>query len=260
MIEFEIDSNVLSAVCDAVSVVSNNPAFVFQEAGLSIVALDGAKIILANVGLKKSVFNTYDVPSTQKVSFDTKELGKHLSGSSGSTMITIKNMEYGDKENRLDLMVPSRYGFKSIFIPILGEVEPSMVPSAMPYDSFCKVDIGGLDQVAKDADKVSTEYCRFSIGEENQLVAKLVGDNSTVINVLEDSKAIICKNFNPEAKFVLAKEYLADAVKTCKFFTNVTKMSFGSAIMPVMFEHQLNFDSLFRIYIAPITNIEGATP
>ena len=260
MIEFDIEGNILSSICDAVAVITKEPAFVFQESGVSIVALDDAKIMLANIGLRKSLFNTYDVPGLQKVSFDIKELAKHLSGAAGPTMITIKSMEYGDKENRLDLMVPSRYGFKSIFIPILGEVEPSMVPKAMPFDSFCKIDVGGLEQIARDADRVDTVYCRFSIGDEDQLVAKLVGDNSTVTNVLEDGKSIICKKFNPEAKFVLSKEYLADAVKICKFFTNITKMSFGSALMPIMFEHQLPFDALFRIYIAPITNIEGATP
>jgi len=255
MIEIEIESRILKQVCDAITIVTepnSQPVFIFQEGGLSIIALDESKIMLANVGLRRPVFDEYDVKKVHKVSFDTKELGKHLVNPAGTTMLTIKTMEYGDKENSIDLMVPSRYGFKAVEIPILGEIEPSMVPKKMPYDSMCKLDLGALDEVVKDAARVDTPYCKFSIGDENQLVANLNGASSKVINVLEDTKAIIAKNFNPEAKWVMLDDYLKSAVQIGKCFTNIAKVSFGTELIPILFEYQLNFDAYFKIYIAPV--------
>ncbi len=260
MIEIEIQSSILKSICDAITIVTTGdaqPVFIFQKEGLSIIALDESKIMLANVGLRIPVFEAYDVKKTHKVSFDTKELGKHLTNPAGTTMLTIKTVEYGDKENKIDLMVPSRYGFKSVEIPILGEIEPSMVPKKMPYDSSCKIDLGALGEVAKDALKVDTPYCRFSIGDENELVAKLIGANATVIDVLEDSKAIIAKKFNPEARWVMSEPYLKDAVNIGRCFTNIAKVSFGTELIPIQFEYQLNFDGYFRIYIAPVIPGEG---
>jgi len=257
MIEVEINSKMLKGICDAVSAITEKPAFVFQPVGLSVVSLDESKVMLGNLGLKKQVFDTYDVPDIQKVSFDPKELGKHLTNPAGTTMLSIQNVEYGDKENRLDLMIPSRYGFKTILIPILGEIEPSMVPKSMPYNSTCKIDLGALEAAARDADRVGSEFCRFSIGDENELVVNLKGDSSQVITVLEDSKSIIHKKFDPEAKFVLSKAYLSDAVRIGKNFTNIAKMSFGTEIMPILFDYQLNFEGTFKIYIAPVIVKEG---
>lgn len=255
MIEIEIDSKILKQICDAITIVTNpdsNPVFIFQEEGLSIIALDPSKIMLANVGLRKPVFETYDVKKVHKVSFDTKELGKHLENPAGTTILTLKTTEYGDEANRIDLMVPSRYGFKTVFVPILGDIEPSMIPKKMPYDSYCKIDLGALGGVARDALKVDTPYCRFSIGDENELIAKLKGDNSSVTTVLEDMKAIIAKKFNPEAKWILSDGYLKNAVSIGKCFTNIAKVSFSASMIPILFEYQLNFDAYFRLYVAPV--------
>lgn len=257
MIEIEVESKLLKRICDAVAIITDEPAFVFQSSGLSVVCLDPPKIMLGNFGIKKSVFEVYDVPDTQKVSFSPKELGKHLTSSAGTTMLSIKSVDYGDDENRLDLMIPSRYGFKTILIPLLGEVEPSMVPKSMPWSSSCKVDLGALEGVARDAVKVGTGYCRFSIGDGDELVARLNGENAQVINVLEDVKSIICKQFDPEAKFVISEGYLADAVRIGKIFTNIVKMSFGTELVPIMFELQLNFDAMLKLYVAPVIVPEG---
>jgi len=262
MIEIEIDSAILKSFCDAVTIVTGNnsqPVFMFQPDGLSIVALDGAKIMLANIGIRRPVFVEYDVKKVHKVSFDSKELGKHLTDPVGTIMLTIKTMEYGDNDNRIDVMVPSKYGFKSVEIPILGEIEPSMVPKKMPYDSVCKLDLGALEGVVKDANRVDTVYCRFNIGDENELVAKLNGASSKVINVLEDTKAIIAKKFNPEANWILSKDYLDDAVKIGKCFTNIAKLSFATELIPILFDYQLNFDAYFRLYVAPVIAGEGET-
>lgn len=250
MIEFEIDADLFSKCLDAMAVINNEPAIIFEPAGVSIVTVRSDTVILAQLQLRASEFEVYDVGDKRtKVSFNTEALQKYMRGAKGVAMITID-------QSKVTLMLPSKYGFKTFDNPLLGELPSTLVPKKLEHDSTCKIEIGALQETVKDASILDSEYIRFEVND-NDLDAIIKGDKGTARNCIEEGKGIIKSQFNSNAKFSVIAINFAEAIKVGSSFTNIVKFSFSQQLVPQWFDFQVPFDGILGAYLAPLVDVEA---
>lgn len=247
MIEFEIDANLFSKCLDAMAVINNEPAIIFEPAGVSIVTVRPDQVVLAQLQLRASEFEVYDVGDKRtKISLNTDALQKYMRGVKGIAMITID-------QSQVTLMLPSKYGFKTFDSPLLGELPSTLVPKKLDHDSTCKIEVGALQGTIKDASIVESEYIRFYVNN-NHLDAIVKGDRGTSTNTIEEGKGIIKSQFNSNAKFSVVAENFAEALKVGSAFTNILKFSFSKQLVPQWFDFQVPFDGTLGAYLAPLVD------
>ena len=246
MIEFEIDALLFSRALDAVSTISKEPAIVFEPAGMSIIATRGDQVILLQLSIMASEFEVFDVGEKRsKICFNVDALQKYMRGVKGSAMLAIQ-------DTMITLMLPSKYGFKTFDTPLLVELPATLVPKALKgFDSFCKVEIGALQEVIRDAGILDSEYLRFEVNDNN-LDAVIKGDKGTARNSIEEGKGILKSQFDSNTKFSVVTVNFAEAVNAGKAFTNIIKMSFSQQLLPQRFEFQVPFDGTLISYLAPL--------
>jgi len=251
LIEFEIDALLFSRALDAVSTISNEPAIIFEPAGMSIVTTRPDQVILLQLSIKASEFEVFDVGEKRsKICFNVDALMKYMRGVKGSAMLTIQ-------DTMITLMLPSKYGFKTFDTPLLVELPSTLVPKSLKgYDSFCKVEIGALQEAIRDAGILDSEYLRFEVNDNN-LDAIIKGDKGTARNSIEEGKGILKSQFDTNTKFSVVTVNFAEAVNAGKAFTNIIKMSFSQQLMPQMFEFQVPFDGVLITYLAPLVEPEA---
>ena len=244
MLEFEIDANLLQRVLEATSVIVDEPTLIFSENGISIVSFDDGKVALVQLGIRKSEFETYDIgEKTQKISFDVGLLASYLRGADGLAMLTVV-------KHQIELMIPSKYGFKTFEIPLFADLGTTKVPK-LKLDSRCKLDLGGLQSVVRDADRVVAQNVIFRVSDDD-LDIQLKGEKGTATVSLELGKGLISSQFTTQSKFIIATEWLKDALKVGSPFTHVTKFEFSEKLFPCKFTYQVQFDGYLYLYIAPI--------
>jgi len=244
MMEFEIDARVLDRVLDATAVIGDEPTLVFSEAGMSVVSFDEAKVVLVQLGLRKSEFEVYDVnEKTQKISFDTGLLASYLRGAEGTAVLTVV-------KHKIDLMIPSKYGFKTFEVPLLAEVGSTRVPK-IDLESRCKLDLGGLQSVVRDASKVKAMNCIFTASDDN-LSVRLDGEKGSANCMLEIGKGLIASQLTPNSKFVISYGWLKDVLSVGALFTNIVLFEFSEKLFPGKFTYQVPFDGNLMLYVAPI--------
>ncbi len=248
MIEFEIDADLFSKCLDAMAVINNEPAIIFEPAGMSIVTVREDQVVLAQLSLRASEFEVYDVGDKKtKVSFNTDAIQKYMRGAKGIAMITID-------QSQVTLMLPSKYGFKTFDNPLLAELPSTLVPKKLEHDSTCKIEVGALQETVKDAGILDSEYIRFEVNDNN-LDAIVKGDKGTARNCIEEGKGIIKSKFNTNAKFSVIAENFAEALKIGNAFTNILKFSFSQQLVPQRFEFQVPFDGILGAYLAPLVDV-----
>lgn len=244
MMELEINAELLQGVLEATSAVVKEPTLVFSENGMSIVSFDDSRVAMVQLGLRKSEFEVYDVgEKKQKISFDARLLANYLKGAVGTTMLTVE-------KHKIDLMIPSKYGFRTFEVPLLAETGTTRVPKLV-LDSRCKLDLGGLQSVVRDAEKVGAEFCKFTVSN-NDLDIKLKGDRGTASSILEVGKGVIESQFTTNSKFITTLLWLKDALKVGAPFTNIALFEFSEKLFPCKFTYQVIFDGHLMLYIAPI--------
>lgn len=243
-IELEINANLMQRVLEATSVVVKEPTLVFSETGMSIVSQDMSGTAMVQLGLRKSEFEVYDVNERkQKISFDVGLLASYLRGAEGTAMLIVV-------KHKIDLMIPSKYGFKTFEVPLLGDVGTTRVPK-IKLDSRCKVDLGGLRSVVRDGEKVAAEYCKFTVSDDN-LNAEFKGEKGSASSMLEIGKGVIESQFTTKSKFVTTLEWLKDVLSVGTPFTNIALFEFSEKLFPCKFTYQVPFDGYLMLYIAPI--------
>jgi len=254
MMEFEIDAGLLQRVLEATSVVIKEPTLVFGGTGVSVVSFDEARVALIQLGLRKSEFEVYDLGeeqemsiSKQKISFDAELFASYLRGADGTAAFTVE-------KHKIDLMIPSKYGFETFEIPLLAETGETRVPK-ITLDSRCKLDLGGLQSVVRNADKVKAENCIFVVSDDD-LDAKLKGDKGSANNMLELGKGVVASQFITNSKFVISLAYLRDVLSVGTSFTNIALFEFSEKLFPCKFTFQVAFDGNLILYIAPIDDPE----
>ncbi len=248
MIEFEIDAFLFSRALDAVSTISKEPAIIFEPAGMSIIATRGDQVVLLQLSIMASEFEVFDVGEKRsKICFNVDALMKYMRGVKGSAMLSVES-------HQISLMLPSKYGFKTFDTPLLVELPSTLVPKELKgYDSFCKIEIGSLQEAIRDAGILDSEYLRFEVNDNN-LDAIIKGDKGTARNSIEEGKGILKSQFNTNVKFSVVTVNFAEAVNAGKAFTNIIKMSFSSQLMPQRFEFQVPFDGKLLTYLAPLVD------
>ncbi len=250
MIEFEIDANLFSKCLDAMAVVNNEPAIIFEPTGMSIVTVREDQVILAQLSLRSSEFEVYDVGDKRtKVSFNVDAIQKYMRGAKGIAMITID-------QSQVTLMLPSKYGFKTFDNPLLAELPSTLVPRKLDHDSTCKIEIGALQELVKDASIVDSEYIKFQV-ENDDLSASVKGVKGTASTTIEEGKGIIKSQFNTNVKFSVVAINFAEALKVGNTFTNILKFSFSKKLVPQWFEFQVPFDGALGAYLAPLVEPEA---
>ena len=244
MIEFEINAGLLQRVLEATSVVVVEPTLVFSEGGISVVSFDEAKVALVQLGLRKSEFETYDIgDKPQNISFDVGLLASYLAGAEGVAMLTVV-------KHQIELMIPSKYGFRTFEIPLLAEVGTTKVPK-LDLDSRCKLDLGGLQLVIRDAEKVVAQNVIFRASDDD-LDIQLDGEKGSARSSLELGKGLISSQFTTQSKFIISLEWLKDALKVGSPFTHIAKFEFSEKLYPCKFTFQVAFDGYLYLYVAPI--------
>jgi len=244
MMEFEINAGLLQRVLEATAVVIDEPTLVVSDAGISVVSLDEAKVVLVQLGLRKSEFRVYDIgEKTQRISFDTGLLASYLKGAEGTAVLTVEG-------HKIDLMIPSKYGFKTFEVPLLAETGSTRVPK-IDLESRCKLDLGGLQSVVRDGDKVKAANCIFTASDDN-LDVRLDGEKGSANNMLEIGKGIIDSQFTTNSKFVISLEWLKDVLRVGAPFTNIVLFEFSEKLFPGKFTFQVPFDGNLMLYVAPI--------
>jgi len=247
LIELEVDAKLFSDVMAAVSTVKKEPTMVFDTAGMAIVTMDEAKITQLQLILKKSNFETYDVDQRYKVSFDISSLSSFFRSPQGNLMVTIKG-------NLCSFMLPSRYGFKSFEIPLLGELEPTLTPK-LSYESECKIDLGSLEEIVGDAKRIGSELIRCFVSG-NDIEVLLKGDKGEARMMIERGKGLIYSKFEENSKCVFGVDTFENLLKVPSYFTSITDMEFAKRLLPIKFTHQVPFDGSLIQYIAPIDDKE----
>lgn len=247
MIEFEIDVELFSNIMAAVSTIRKEPTMIFDTAGVAIVTMNEVKTLQLQCVLKKSNFVTYDVDQRYKVSFDISTLSSLFRAAQGVLMVTIKG-------NLCSFMLPSKYGFKSFEVPLLGEFEPTLSPK-LSYESECKIDLGSLEEIVSDARKVDSEFIRCSVSG-NDIEIRLKGTKGDTRTMIERGKGLIYSKFEENSKCVFGRDILEDLLKVPSYFTSITNMEFAKRLLPIRFTHQVPFDGKLIQYIAPIDDKE----
>lgn len=242
--EFEINAGLMQRVLEATSVVVKEPTLVFSEAGMSIVSQDIAGTAMVQLGLRKSEFEVYDVNERkQKISFDVGLLASYLRGAEGTATLAVEG-------HKIDLMIPSKYGFKTFEVPLLADIGSTMVPK-IKSDSRCKLDLGGLRSVVRDGEKVAAEFFVFTVSDDN-LNTELKGDKGSASSILEVGKGVIESQFTTKSKFVTTLVWLKDVLNVGTPFTNIALFEFSEKLFPCKFTYQVSFDGHLMLYIAPI--------
>jgi len=248
MIEFEIDASLLSKALDAVTTINNEPAIIFEPAGLSIVAMDSFKVILVQLSLKASEFHVYDVEDKrQKICFNIEGLQKYMRGANGTAMITI--------DQQVTLMLPSKYGFRTFDTPLFAELPQTLAPSKLPYDTICKIETSALTEIVRDAGIIDSDFIRFRVNNDN-LDAIIKGEKGSAVNSIEENKGIIHSKFAENAEFVTATKNFNLALKVGTMFTNIVRMSFSEQPVPMKLEFQVAFDGVLSSFLAPVIGQE----
>ena len=245
--EFEIRAGLLQKLLEAAAVVIEEPTLLFSEKGMVIVSFDEAHVFLLQMGVRKSEFEVYDVEGKQRICFDAGILSSYLRGAEGTAMLTV------DKA-KIDLMLPSKYGFKTFEVPLFAETGVTRVPK-IELDSRCKVDLGALRSVVRDAERVKAEYCRFLARDEGiEVVIK--GEKGNAKNMLELGKGIIDSELTTKSKFIITLLSLKDILKVGSLFTNVVLFEFSEKLYPCRLTFQVPYDGNLIMYIAPIDDKE----
>lgn len=245
IIEFEIGVELFSKVLDVVSSLKAEPTVVFDPEGVAIVTMDSAKVILLQFVIKKSVFEEYYVDERYKASFDVETLAGYLRGTKGVGTFNL--------ERELVFMIPAKYGFKTFTIPLLAEYEASLVPSKIPYESRCKIDLGSFDEAIKDAKKVDSEFIWFYVAEDG-LDAVTKSEKGKSRSTIEYGKGIIKAEFTEKSKFVVATKNFDIVVKLGLPFTSMVLTEFSEKLLPIKFDFQVPFEGQMRAYLAPIND------
>jgi proliferating cell nuclear antigen len=193
-----------------------------NEFGLSIVAIDPAKVAMVGFKLPKTAFSIFEIESEEVLGINLEDFKKILKrvGTKG-----IISFETEEKELKINIEERIRRNFSLALIDISGEEKD------MPNLEFsCKIKLTSADFIVSIEDcSVVSEACSFII-KDGKFIVESKGLNSARSEFSCDEAEILAED--SKARYSL--EYLIKFVKACKL-SEKTILNFAS-------DHPLKMD------------------
>lgn len=245
-LEFEDAKNWLDLL-DAIRDIVEEAVFVATQDGLSLRAMDSARVAMVDLKLPVVYFSDFQVEG-EKVNFaiSVADMVKTLRGIKKGYRLIIELSE--ENTLRLNLIGKGRYVFE---FPLL-DISPESIPALkLNFEVLLKIETDVLGNAIKNLEKFS-DYVVFKATSDKLILGGKSEKGKATTEFLRDE--LIALEVTKESTSSYSTEYLLNILGKSEL-SEVTTLEFGTR-MPLKATYQLTGEGEVSFYLAPRTEIE----
>ncbi len=200
------DASIFKNCVDAINAIIDEGVFVINENGISLKAMDAARIAMVSLSISPDILEEFDTEGENDVGLDFKRLSTVVKRGRNNEALDLSF----DSGSFLKLTFIGRYK-RSFNIPILDIKRESLPVPTPNFTSLVEVDSFVVKDALKDAEIVSDNIVLIVDDDGFKMEAK--SDTGRVSSVLEKNNELLSRiEMKDRAKSMFSLEYLKNMI------------------------------------------------
>lgn len=241
------DARVWRYAINAISKIIEEAAFIINEDGFRLRAIDASRVVLVDFMLPQKSFDEFEVEKEEVVGVNLEDLAKILRRATKADKLELKTLEAG----KLAVSFIGK-GTRTFIIPSIETTSEKLPELKIKFTVRAKMMSTILRDTVKDLEPIGDAIEFIAQPSERLLKARTSGDlGDAEIELSEETGSLIEYSAEEEAKAIYSIDYLSDIVSAAQAADEVV-FEFGTAI-PCKMEFLLPQEGRLIFYVAPRT-------
>ncbi len=241
------DARVWRYAISAVSKIIEEAAFVINENGFRLKAIDASRVVLVDFTLPSTSFEEFEVEKEEVIGVNLEDLAKILRRATKEDKLELKSLEGG----RLSVSFLGK-GRRTFIIPSIETMAEQLPELNIKFTAKAKMMSTIFRDTVKDLEPIGDAIEFIAKPDENKVIARSSGDLAEAeIELTEEAGSLIEFSAEEEARSIYSTDYLSDIVSAAQAANEVV-FEFGTAI-PCKIEFLLPQEGRLIFYVAPRT-------
>ncbi len=241
------DARVWRYAINAVSKIIEEAAFVINNEGFRLKAIDASRVVLVDFIMPSSSFDEFEVEKEEVIGVNLEDLSKILRRATKADKLELKTLEAG----RLAVSFIGK-GTRTFIMPSIETTAEKLPELKIKFTVRTKMMSTILRDTVKDLEPIGDAIEFLARPDTPVLKARSSGDlGDAEIELSEEMGSLIEYSAEEEAKAIYSTDYLSDIVSAAQAADEVI-FEFGTAI-PCKIEFILPQEGRLIFYVAPRT-------
>lgn len=241
------DARVWRYAISAISKIIEEAAFVINEEGFRLKAIDASRVAMVDFRIPSSSFDEFEVEREEVIGVNLEDLAKILRRATKEDRLELKTVEGG----RLAISFIGK-GRRTFIMPSIETMAEQLPELSIKFTAKAKMMSTVFRDTVKNLEPIGDAIEFIAYPEERKLVARTSGDlGEAEVELTEELGGIMDFSAEEEARSIYSIDYLSDIASAAQAANEVV-FEFGSAI-PCKIEFLLPQEGRLVFYVAPRT-------
>ncbi len=233
-------------IIEAIATIVEEAAFVLKPEGLTLKALDEAKVSMVHLEIPSVAFEDYNVEGEVVVGVNFKEMKKVLKHAKKGDSV-----EYSISGNVLKITLKNK-ALRSFEMPLIEPTVERIPELKLEFDTRVKLLSDALDEAVRSAEVVA-DAVLFESTEDRRFRIYASGEKGEFESVFdEESGSLLEIEVKQPSKASYSLDYIGDIVKKASKVSDEAEISFSTG-KPCKITFTIPFGGTLTYYVAPRT-------